>query len=120
MTPGKQHKDGTRQIYASIQEDLYLSAKARATELRIPLREFIELALEQALGRPDVRASDSSQDGSPWETENLKSLLSQPSGAPISLTPQEAEAIVRGAFGSKGGAYAGNGSTPMPRARKTV
>ena len=38
-----------RQIYATVREDLYLAAKSRATELRMPLRRFIEHALELAL-----------------------------------------------------------------------
>ena len=114
MTPGRQQKHGTRQIYASIQEDLYLAAKARASELRIPLREFIELALEQALGRPDVRASDSSQNGSPWETENLKSLLSQPSGAPISLTPGRRKPLYEGLSAQMGAPTAGTGLVQGP------
>ena len=41
----------TRQLYAQIREDLYLSAKARAAEMRVPLRTFLENALEMALNR---------------------------------------------------------------------
>ena len=47
----------TRQIYASVSEDIYLAAKARAAELRIPLRRFLEQALELALSGARPRAS---------------------------------------------------------------
>ena len=90
----------TRQIYASIREDLYLAAKARAAELRIPLRELIETALEQSLeGMPagatprEARPSDSI-----WEDEYLRMQVSQPLGSPVEMTREEAERVVRSAF----------------------
>ena len=46
----------TRQLYAQIREDLYLGAKARAAEMRVPLRTFLENALEMALNGGEFAA----------------------------------------------------------------
>ena len=43
----------TRQVYASIREELYIAAKSKALELRMPMREFIEHALEKTLNLKD-------------------------------------------------------------------
>ena len=42
-------KTPTRQLFAKIREDVYLDAKAKSAELRVPLREFLENALISAL-----------------------------------------------------------------------
>ena len=105
-------KDGqpTRQIYASIREDIYLAAKSRATELRIPLRRFIEQALELALaGGQDVPSPQVVETSPPaptsvWDDEYLRMQARQPIGNPVELTPDEARRIAREAFGT--------GSTP--------
>ena len=89
--------DRTRQIYASVREDLYLAAKARAAELRVPLREFIERALELALGEREdkqVRA-----DRSAWEDDYLRMQTQQPLGSPVELTKEEAKKVAKASFG---------------------
>ena len=96
----------TRQIYASIREDLYLAAKARATERRIPLRAFIEHALEQVLsGNSTAPQADSSV----WDDEYLEMQAQQPVGSPVELTKAEAETVVRAAFGSQVGGHVDGG-----------
>ena len=91
-------EEKTRQLYASIREDIYLAAKAKAAELRIPLKEFLEKALEQALtGELGERADKASV----WKRPNLQVLLGDPLGSPIALTPEEAREIVSNAFGSQ-------------------
>lgn len=82
----------TRQLYAQIREDIYLASKAKAAELRMPLREFIEAALESALRGEgeNVKASLSV-----WDDEYLGMQLKQPFGSPVELTADEAKAIVR-------------------------
>ena len=96
----------TRQIYASVREDLYLAAKARATELRIPLRAFIEHALHLALTGQSESAQD---DGATWDDVYIGMQAQQPLGSPVELTDQEAESVVRASFGLEAGG--GDGST---------
>ena len=86
----------TRQIYASVREDLYLAAKARATELRIPLRAFIEHALQLAL---TAQSEDAKDDPPAWDDVYLNMQAKQPLGSPVELTDQEAESVVRASFG---------------------
>ena len=85
----------TRQLYAQIREDIYLAAKARAAEMRVPLREFIEDALESALNGDSGRAASAR---SVWDDEYLDMQLRQPLGSPVELTSDEAKAIVREAL----------------------
>ena len=95
--PRNKSPERTRQLYASIPEDLYLSVKARATELRMPLRAFIEIALEQALSGPD-RAPDLGPTPSLWDDEYLHMQSQQPLGSPVELSRDEAERVVRQGF----------------------
>ena len=89
--PREKANQPTRQLYAQIREDTYLAAKARAAEMRVPLREFIESALESALS-DEQDASRSPR--SVWDDEYLGMQLRQPFGAPIELTPEESRAIL--------------------------
>ena len=92
----------TRQIYASIREDLYLAAKAKAAERRVPLKRLIEDAIE-ALVFGDL--SDGSnltgvQGGeirinSIWDDEYLGIQLDQPIGTPFELSSEEALRILK-------------------------
>ena len=90
----------TRQVYASIREDLYLAAKARATELRIPLRELIETGLELALSGSIQPPAEKKPTPSIWEDEYLGMQASQPLGTPVEFTRDEAEKIVKATFGA--------------------
>ena len=86
----------TRQLFASIEESLYLSAKSRAAELRIPMREFIERALELALDPEDTPLN---HDQHPiWKDEYLKIQSQQPIGSPVELTSEEATSIISATF----------------------
>ena len=96
VMPRRKPDGSTRQIYASVREELYLAAKARATELRIPLREFIEMALEGAL-LPGQEASGETP--SIWGDEYLEMQARQAVGSPVELTPEEAERVVKATFG---------------------
>ena len=94
----KQNNDtGTRQIYASIREDLYLAAKNRATELRIPLREFVELAIALTLKNNPSKSVDLDVT-SIWDDEYLNAQSQQPLGSSVELTREEAEKVVRDSF----------------------
>ena len=90
--PRERNNQPTRQLYAQIREDVYLAAKARAAEMRVPLREFIESALESALSG-EQQGSVSSR--SVWDDEYLGMQLRQPVGSPVELTSDEAKAILR-------------------------
>ena len=101
----------TRQIYASVSEDIYLAAKARAAELRIPMRRFLEQALELALSGAQSNASarptslESPAVESVWEDEYLGIQVQQPVGNPVVLNRDEAERVLRefGGGPSEGG-----------------
>ena len=95
--PREKATQPTRQLYAQIREDIYLASKARAAEMRVPLREFIEDALESALSAEHSRSEPPS---SVWDDEYLGMQLRQPLGSPVELTSEEAKAIVREALQS--------------------
>lgn len=100
--PRQKQEGPSRQLYAAIREDLYLAAKARAAELRIPLREFLERALELALGdqsRPT--GAQPTTEGTVWKDEYISMQARQPLGSPVELTDEEAKAIARETFGNR-------------------
>lgn len=105
----------TRQIYASVSENIYLAAKARAAELRIPLRQFLEQALELALSGAQQTTSagptgsETPEIESVWEDEYLGMQARQPVGNPVVLSQDEAERVLRefGGGPSEGGASDG-------------
>lgn len=99
MARARQEED-RRQIYASIREDIYLAAKARATELRVPLRQFLEMALEVVLAAGDQPAGLPETPASPWNDEYLDMQTRQPLGSPVQLTKEEAQKVVRASFGA--------------------
>lgn len=96
--PREKNTQPTRQLYAQIREDIYLASKARAAEMRVPLREFIEDALESALNGENPRTDEPR---SVWDDEYLGMQLRQPLGSPVELTTEEAKAIVREALQSE-------------------
>ena len=95
--PREKATQPTRQLCAQIREDIYLASKARAAEMRVPLREFIEDALESSLSGG---SATSETPRSVWDDEYLDMQLRQPLGSPVELTSDEARAIVREALQS--------------------
>lgn len=97
----------TRQLYASIREDVYLAAKAKAAELRMPMKRFIEQSLLLALsGQGDLQQHQPASytpaaPSSIWDDEYLRMQASQPVGSPVELSDDEAAEIVRASFGSR-------------------
>ena len=63
--------------------------------MRVPLREFIESALESALRG---ESQETEVPTSVWEDEYLGMQLRQPFGSPVELSSEEAKAIVREAI----------------------
>ncbi len=106
MPRTREHSQPTRQIYASIREDIYLAAKARATELRLPMRRFIEEALANAIradssAPTELTASEFSPEQRPpsvWDDQYLEAQARQPLGAPLNLSEHEARRVALGAF----------------------
>ena len=94
-------QENTRQIFASVREDLYLAAKARAAELRIPLREFVELALDLTLSGRVVSEAEERKEPSVWDDEYLGMQAEQPVGSPVELTKEEAKRVTMAAFGAR-------------------
>ena len=100
--PRQKQEGPTRQLYAAIREALYLAAKTKSTELRIPLREFLERAIELALDR-DARPVSMQQTSvrTIWNDEYIVMQANQPIGSPVELTDEEARAIAKDAFGNR-------------------
>ena len=106
MPRTREHSQPTRQLYATIREDIYLAAKAKATELRLPLRRFIEDALELAIAGGPVTQVPSEmppQAASPaqpsvWDDQYLAAQARQPLGAPVELSADEARRVALSVF----------------------
>ena len=99
--PRQRASEPTRQLYAQIREDLYLAAKARAAEMRVPLRIFLENALTDALERNDSGEDSPIPSPTVWDDEYLSIQRRQPVGSPVELTQTEASAIVLDAVRSR-------------------
>ncbi len=105
MPRTREHSDPTRQIYASIREDIYLAAKARAAELRLPMRRFLEEALVSAISDKATLGSEGHESipetvvkPSIWDDQYIGTQASQPIGAPLDLSDDEARRLAREAF----------------------
>ena len=111
--PRKPREGKTRQVFAAIDEDLYLAAKAQATEMRVPLRELIELALSQLLDGGEQERSQESEERvkepSIWDDEYLQIQSHQPVGSPVELAREEAARVAKAAFGSASGDWSPDG-----------
>lgn len=101
--PREKNPQPTRQLFAKIREDVYLDAKAKSAELRVPLREFLENALISALR--DESPQPSPPAAAPprrsiWDDEYISMQTRQPIGSPIELTAEEASEILQDAIKS--------------------
>ena len=99
----KKNDGPTRQLFAKIDEDLYLKAKARSAESRMSMREILEESLELYLGYESSNRSEQSEESTPveaaiWQDEYLNRQADRPLGAPIELSEEEAKEIARKAF----------------------
>lgn len=95
--PREKNPQPTRQLFAKIREDVYLDAKAKSAELRVPLREFLENALISALRdeTPQQPPAASPPRRSIWDDEYISMQSRQPIGSPIELTAEEASEILQ-------------------------
>ena len=100
--PREKNPQPTRQLFAKIREDVYLDAKAKSAELRVPLREFLENALISALRdeSPQPPPSAAPPRRSIWDDEYISMQTRQPIGSPIELTAEEASEILQDAIKS--------------------
>ena len=106
MPRTREHSEPTRQLYASIREDIYLAAKSRAAQLRLPLRRFIEDALVNAIDGDSAISKESlnEQESSSirpkivWDDQYIGAQASQPLGSPLDLSEDEARRVALGAF----------------------
>lgn len=98
--PREKNPQPTRQLFAKIREDVYLDAKAKSAELRVPLREFLENALISALRDeyPPPPPAAAPPRRSIWDDEYISMQTRQPIGAPIELTSEEASEILQDAI----------------------
>ena len=95
----------TRQLFANIDEEIYLNAKSKAASERLPMRTIIEQALSLYLGENDPHSSSSEMDEghelnnrTVWDDEYIGMQVNQPLGSPVELTDLEAQRIAREAF----------------------
>ncbi|MGH2541200.1 MAG: hypothetical protein ACRDIB_00290 [Ardenticatenaceae bacterium] len=107
--PRQRPEENTRQLFAAVREDLYLAAKARASELRLPLREFIEYAIELALVEGASTEGKHGPSVAPriivprtlWDTDDVfREQVQLPVGAEVELSIEDAERAVRAVFGT--------------------
>lgn len=84
-----------------------MAAKAKATELRLPLRRFIEDALEAAIQGGAIARTPSDAptpiDATPaqpsvWDDQYIGAQARQPLGAPLELSEDEARRVALSAF----------------------
>ena len=106
MPRTREHSEPTRQLYASIREDIYLAAKSRAAQLRLPLRRFIEDALVNAIdgdssisrGFPNEQEANSIKPETVWDDQYIGAQASQPLGSPLDLSENEARRVALEGF----------------------
>ena len=55
----------------------------------------------RAVSRPEREPKRPQSKSSVWDRPNIKAMLREPVGSPVSLTDEEAEAIAREAFGKR-------------------
>ncbi|MDP7627472.1 MAG: hypothetical protein QF530_06110 [SAR202 cluster bacterium] len=91
----------TRQLFATIREDIYLLAKAKSAENRLSMRSLLEQALllylevKDEIHREEVESDESR---SVWEDEYLGMQADRPMGTPVELSDEEAKKIAKEAF----------------------
>ena len=91
----------TRQLFATIREDIYLLAKAKSAESRLSMRSLLEQALLLYLeAKDEIRKeeAESEDPSSVWEDEYLRMQADRPMGTPVELSDKEARKIAREAF----------------------
>ena len=107
MPRTREHSEPTRQLYASIREDIYLAAKSRAAQLRLPLRRFIEDALVDAIDGNNSTLNESLDENEAistnpmtvWDDQYIGAQASQPLGSPLDLSEGEARRVALEGFG---------------------
>ena len=94
----------SRQLFAKINEDVYLAAKSRAAQQRISMRALLENALTLYLSSdspaiPNLENPELSGNKSTvWDDEYLRMQAERPIGSPLELSEEEAKDVARRAF----------------------
>lgn len=94
----------SRQLFAKINEDVYLAAKSRAAQQRISMRALLENALTLYLSSdspeiPNLESLELSGNKSTvWDDEYLRMQAERPIGSPLELSEEEAKDVARRAF----------------------
>ena len=91
-----------RQLFANIDEGLYLKLKSKAAADRLPIREILELALTRYLesDQPTFDAQHLEGDkGNIWEDDEYLAMQAErPLGSPVELTSEEAKKVALEGF----------------------
>ena len=92
----------TKLIASALPRGPQITEISKSAELRIPLREFLERAIELALNG-DARPVNVQQTSvrTIWNDEYIVMQADQPIGSPVELTDEEARAIAKDAFGNR-------------------
>ena len=89
----------SRQLFAKINENVYLAAKNRAAQQRISMRELLEEALEFIMYDECLEVTPSSyRNSTVWDDEYLQMQADRPIGSPLELSEDEAKDVARRAF----------------------
>ena len=98
----KKTEGPTRQLFATIREDIYLEVKAESAEKRISMRTLLEQALTMYLSgevsNELANKVETETKSSIWEDEYLGMQADRPVGTPVEISENEARRIAREAF----------------------
>ena len=99
----RKRMDGPRrQLFANIDENLYLKLKSKAAAERLSIREILELALARYLepyqGTSGVQHLEGDK-GNIWEDDEYLAMQAErPLGSPVELTSEEAKKVALEGF----------------------
>ena len=91
-----------RQLFANIDEELYLKLKSKAATDRLSIRDILELALasyfEPDQGQYGVQQFEGDK-GNIWEDDEYLAMQAErPLGSPVELTSEEAKRVALEGF----------------------
>ena len=100
---GRKRLDGPRrQLFANIDEELYLKLKSKAASDRLSIREILEVALARYLASDQDTSESQYLDGDKgdiWEDDEYLAMQAErPLGSPVELTSEEAKKVALEGF----------------------
>lgn len=98
--PRNNSNEPTRQLFAKIDESLYLELKSKSAQERLSIREILEVSLRQYLKQPTTTTKQTDElPKNIWQKdEYLLMQAERPVGSPISLSESEKKQIAKEGF----------------------